>query len=187
MATTVLLRPGVRYRAAAGTLTKTAGALTLRPDDNLRAVGSTLTPAATTQMIPDALCQVSASAALTPAPLGDTVLAGATAALRRIVNTTGVTAAPTDAAHGYSCLGAQVLHATVTVGAGAVDVTLYGYDEVSDAWAIVLDFGTAGVLTLAPSTTARVSMDFRGYDRLALRVTANGGGVQVSAWATIVL
>lgn len=187
MATTVLLRPGVRYRAAAGTLTRTTGATSLPISGTLRKTGDVLTVAAETQFLPDALVDVSASATLTPAPLATSVVAAATAALRRIVNTTGVTAAPALATDGYSCLGAQVLHFTVTNGAGAVDVTLYAYDEVSEAWAIVQDFGTAGVLTLAPSTTERVNMDFRGYDRLYLRVTANGGGVQVSAWGAAVL
>lgn len=187
MATSVLLRPGVRYRGAAGTLTKSAAALTLHPDDTLRSVGSTLTLAAQTELQPDALCRVSADAALTPAPLAESVLAGATAALRRVVNTLGVTAAPALATDGHSTLGATVAHITATAGAGAVDVELYGYDEVSDAWAVILDFGTAGTLSIAPGTTARVNLDCRGYDRLYLRVTANGAAVQVSGWIAVVI
>lgn len=180
------LKSGIRYRAAAGTLTKAGGALTLRPDDVLRKVGDTLAVGAC-EFAPDAMVAITSSAALTPAPLAETVLAGVTAALRRVVNTLGVTLAPAANTDGQSTLGATVAHITTTVGAGAVDVELYGYDEVSDAWAVVLDFGTAGTLTLAPSTTARVNLDVKGYDRLYLRVTANGGAVQVSAWIAVVI
>lgn len=187
MATTVLLRPGVRYRAAAGTLTKAGAATTLRPDDNLRAVGSTLAITTQTDLLPDALCMVSADAALTPAPLADTALAGATPALRRVVNTVGVTAAPTQSTDGQSVLGGELAHITVTNGAGVVDVTLYGYDEVSAAWAIIRDFGTAGVFSAGVSETNRINLDIRGYDRLYLRVTANAGLVQVDAWIAVVL
>jgi len=189
MATAVLIRPGIRYRAAAGTITKAEGAGKLLAQDQLGRVGSVLTFGAETQFVSDGPVAVSASAALAPAPLADSVLAGATAALRRIVNTAGVTAAPVNPGDGYSCLGAQVAHLTATIGAGAgnVNLTLYGYDEVSAAWAIVLDFATAGVLTLAAGTTGRVSLDFRGYDRLALRVTANAAGLQADAWAAVVL
>lgn len=187
MATSVLLRPGVRYRAAAGTLTKAGAAVTLRPDDNLRAVGDVLTVGAQTDLLPDALCMVSASATLTPAPLADTVLAGATPALRRVVNTLGVTAAPALSTDGQSVLGASLAHITVTNGAGPVDVTLYGYDEVSGAWAIIRDFGTAGVFAAGASETNRINLDIRGYDRLYLRVTANGALVQVDAWIAVVL
>lgn len=187
MATTVLLRPGVRYRAAAGTLTKVGGAVTLPLDGTLRKVGDVLTVAAETQILPDGLCDVSASATLTPAPLADSVLAGATAALRRVVNTLGTTSAPTLSTDGYSTLGAQLARVTATIGAGVVDLTLYGYDEVTAAWAIVQEFSTAGVLTPTPSTTARKVFDCRGYDRLALVVTANGGAVQVSGWLAVVI
>lgn len=180
------LKPGIKYRAAAGTLTKAGGAATLRPDDVLRRVGDTLAVGAC-EFQTDAVAAITSSADLTPAPLAESVLAGATAALRRVVNTVGVTAAPALAADGHSTLGATVAHITVTNGAGAVDVELYGYDEVSGAWAVILDFGTAGTLSLAPSTTARVNLDCRGYDRLYLRVTVNGGAVQVSGWIAVVI
>jgi hypothetical protein len=180
------LNPGIKYRAAAGTLTKAGGALTLRPDDMLRRVGDTLAISAC-EFQTDAVAAITSSAALTPAPLAETVLAGATAALRRVVDTGGITAAPALSTDGHSTLGATVAHITASAAAGAVDVQLYGYDEVSAAWAVVLDFGTAGTLSLAPLSTARVNLDCRGYDRLYLRVTVNGAAVQVSGWIAVAI
>ena len=183
----MILKPGVRYRAAAGTLTKAAAALELRADDVLRTVGATFALSAETQLEPDALCAITSSAALTPAPLAESVLAGATAALRRVVNTVGLTAAPALSTDGHSTLGATIAHITVTNGAGAVDVELYGYDEVSAAWAVVREFATAGTFSAGASETNRINFDCTGYDRLYLRVTVNGGAVQVSGWIAVVV
>jgi len=183
----MILHPGTRYRAAIGTLTRAGGALPVDPSAVLRAVGDTFAVTAETQLQATELCAITSNAALTPAPLAESVLAGATAALRRVVNTVGTTAAPALSTDGHSTLGASVAHITMTNGAGPVDFQLYGYDEVSAAWAVVLDFGTAGTKAAGVSETNRINLDVRGYDRLYLRVPVNAGLVQASAWIAVVI
>lgn len=183
---TSTLKPGRRYRVGAGTMTKESGAMPLRPDDILPRVGSTFVFGAATEVQPDALLNASSSGTITLAPLAESAVVGGSAALRRALNAAAVTAAPAGPAGGVSCLGAEVAHITVQNGAGPVDVALWGYDEVSEKWALIRDFATLGTLSAGASETNRVNLDVRGYDRLGLQVTANAGLVQVDGWIALV-
>jgi len=189
----VKLIPGKRYVATQSgapsvTLTKQAGAADLARAAILSAVGSTCAMTTGEQITAQAFMNVGVTnGSLELVPQGETVLAGATAALRRIVATSATgPAAPTTATDGYSIQGQSVLHVVTKCGAGATDWQLYAYDAVSGEWALFTAFGTAGTLSLAPSTTVRTILDVRGIDRIALRVSANGGGVACSGWALVV-
>lgn len=187
------LIPGKIYRATASgvppvTLTKNAGSEQIARGALLKQVGDSITLATGTDLIVDTLTTVTATAgSIDLAPLGSSVLAGSTAALRRIVNTAATgPAAPTLPTDGYSVQGASLLHVVTKCGAGATSWELYAYDAVSGSWALFTAFGTAGTLSVSPSTTVRSILDIRGVDRIALRVSVNGGGVQCDGWAMTV-
>jgi hypothetical protein len=187
------LIPGKIYRVAASgvlpvTLTKNAGAVEIARAALLAKVGDTATFADGTDIMSDTLQYVTASnGSIALASSGTSVLAGATAALRRIVNTAATgPAAPTTATDGYSITGASVLHVVTTCGAGATSWQLYAYDSVSGAWSLFQPFGTSGTLAMLASTTMRSILDVRGIDRIALRVSVNGGAVQCDGWALTV-
>jgi hypothetical protein len=185
--------PGKIYRVTASgappvTLTKNAGSDQIARAALLQKVGDTADFATGTDLIFDNLTTVTATGgSIDLAPLGTSVLAGATAALRRIVNTaTTGPAAPTLPTDGYSVQGASLLHVVTKCGAGATSWELYAYDAVSGSWALFTAFGTAGTLSVSPSTTVRSILDIRGVDRIALRVSANAGSVQCDGWAMTV-
>lgn len=187
------LIPGKIYRVTASgappvTLTKNAGSDQIARAALLQKVGDTADFATGTDLIFDNLTTVTATGgSIDLAPLGTSVLAGATAALRRIVNTaTTGPAAPTLPTDGYSVQGASLLHVVTKCGAGATSWELYAYDAVSGSWALFTAFGTAGTLSVSPSTTVRTILDIRGVDRIALRVSANAGSVQCDGWALTV-
>lgn len=189
----IQLIPGRRYVATASgtppvTLTKQSGAMDVARATLLPTVGGTLKVVDGTLLTSDVVQQVGVTAgSLDLAPLGASVLAGATAALRRIVNTaTTGPAAPTTATDGYSVQGMSTLHVVMKTGAGATDWELYAYDAVSGGWALFQAFGTAGVYSPSASTTTRVILPIAGIDRIALRVKTNGGGVQCDGWALAV-
>lgn len=192
MANTQLI-PGLRYVATASgatpvKLTKQSGALDLARAAMIPQVGSYAYVVDGTILTSEVLQQVGVTdGSLDVAPAGVSVKSGATAALRRIVNTaTTGPAAPTTATDGYSCQGAQKLHVVMKPGAGATEWELYAYDAVSGNWALFLDFGTAGVYSPTASATTRVILNVTGVDRMALRVKTNGGGVQCDGWALAV-
>lgn len=190
----VQLIPGKRYVATQSgapsvTLTKQSGAADIARAALLNIVGSTCKMTSGEAIQSQTFMQVGVTdGTLDPAPLGTSVKSGATAALRKIVSTSATgPAAPTAATDGYSIQGAEVLHVVTQAAAGATDWQLYAYDAVSDSWALFTAFGTAGTLTMAPSSTVRTVLDVRGIDRISLRVSANGGGVACSGWALAVL
>mgnify|MGYP003350159376 FL=1 len=192
MANTQLI-PGRRYVATASgaspvTLTKQQGALDVARAALLPRVGTTAALLDGTVITSDVLQQVGVTdGSLDFAPLGTSIKSGATAALRRIVNTaTTGPAIPTAATDGYSVQGATGLHVVMKTGAGATEWELYAYDAVSGGWALFLPFGTAGLYSPTASATTRVILDIRGVDRIALRVKTNAGGVQCDGWALAV-
>lgn len=187
------LIPGKIYRVTASgappvTLTKNAGSDQIARAALLQKVGDTADFATGTDLIFDNLTTVTATGgSIDLAPLGTSVKAGATAALRRIVNTAATgPAVPTLATDGFSVQGASLLHVVTTCGAGATSWELYAYDSVSGAWSLFLPFGSAGTLSMLASTTVRSILDIRGVDRIALRVSVNGGAVQCDGWALTV-
>mgnify|MGYP006272631949 CR=1 FL=1 len=192
MANTQLI-PGRRYVATASgaspvTLTKQQGALDVARAALLPRVGTTAALLDGTVITSDVLQQVGVTdGSLDFAPLGVSVKSGATAALRRIVNTAATgPAAPTAATDGYSVQGASTLHVVMKPGAGVTEWELYAYDAVSGGWALFLDFGTAGLYTPTASATTRVILPISGVDRISLRVKTNAGLVQCDGWALAV-
>lgn len=120
---------------------------------------------------------------------GTSALAGATAADRRIIDTTGVVAAPTLPTDGFSLEGADFLWIPVTVGAGlpgqTVDLTLWEFDDVSETWT---QDGTFGTQTVAQGATVRLggpTLTTRGLSRFAVAVPTNADSLQVDAWGIL--
>lgn len=189
----VELQPGAIYRVTASgpspvTLTKEAGVVDVARAALLQKVGDTAQFVGGTAITSETLIEVAATGGtIDLAATGASVKTGATAAARRIVNTAATgPAVPTAATDGYSVTGANVLQVVTTCGAGATSWELYAYDAVSASWALFQPFGTAGTLSMLASTTVRSILDIRGIDRIALRVSANGGAVQCDGWALTV-
>lgn len=196
MPTNVVLQPGVKYKvtktgAPSTTLTRSTGVSSLPATGYLRATGDVVT-VADGLLYCDQPIDVSVDlGTVVPTDGASTVVAGATAALRRIINTTGTTAAPTLATDGFVVDGYASCTFTIKT-TGVVKFHLYSYDITSGEWAKVLGadgFGdTAGDVDVN-NTTRRVSfaLDYKGIDRLFLQVFANGGMSQVDAWANVML
>lgn len=193
-ATLTVLQPGIRYKVTKNggsttTVAKAAGVAIVPPAGVLRAVGDTVTVADGLLYVNQPIEASIDNGTVVPTDGSATVLAGATAALRRIINTTTTTAAPTLATDGYLVDG--YTSATFVIQtAGNVNFHLYGYDSNSGLWVKCLGadgFGDAGGDVTVNNTSQRVTynLDYKGIERLYLEVYSNAGSAQVSVWMKI--
>lgn len=195
MATLTVLQPGIRYQVAKSgapstTIAKAQGVSVLPPTGVLRKVGDTVT-VADGLLWADQPIEVSVDlGTVTPVDGSTTVLAGATAALRRIVNVLTTTAAPTLATDGYAVAG-YTTAAFVLQTNGNVTFHLWGYDANSGVWSLLTSLeGWGDSAGDMPCNNTQIrptfNLDYKGLDRLYLQVHANAAGSQASAWLKVV-
>lgn len=196
MPTNMILQPGVRYNVVkAGlpstVLTRASGVSSVPATGYLRKNGDTVA-VADGVLYCDQPIDVSVDlGTVAPTNGATSVVSGATAALRRLINTIGTTAAPTLATDGFVVDGFAAVTFTIKT-AGNVKFHLYSYDTTSGEWAKVLGadgFGDAAGDVDVNTTTRRVTFALSGksYDRLFLQVFANAGASQVDVWANLLL
>lgn len=196
MPTNVVLQPGVKYKvtktgAPSTTLTRNGGVSSIPATGYLRKTGDIVTVADGLLYCDQPIDVLVDLGTVVPTDGASTVVAGATAALRRLINTAGTTAAPTLATDGFVVDGYAACTFSIKT-AGNVKFHLWSYDITSGEWAQVLGadgFGDAAGDVDVNNTTRRVSfvLDFKGYDRLYLQVFQNAGAAQVDAWANVML
>ena len=192
-ATLTVLAPGQRYKVAKNggsnvTVAKAAGVSIVPNAGVLRAVGDTITVADGYLWTSTPLEASVDNGTVTPTDGAVSAVSGATAALRRVINTTSTTAVPSAATDGYACEGFAMCVITLeSLLAGNVKWHLWAYDSISAKWLQILDntFGTTGDITTNAST-ARVLFNCYGFERLALEVNANPGSNQSNAWFRLV-
>lgn len=193
MATLQVIRPGVAYKVTktgvpSTTVAKAEGVSILPPAGVLRKVGDTVT-VADGLIYADQPLEVSVDlGTITPTDGGFSVVTGATAAARRVVNTIGTTASPSLATDGYAVEGyASVSVIMQSAAAGNVTFELWAYDSVSATWGVCFDFGTTGQ-QIVNNQTYRITylLANKSLDRLYLKVHANPGAVQANAWFKLV-
>lgn len=196
MATNVILKPGVQYKVAktgapSTTLTRSTGVSSVPSTGYLRKTGDVVS-VADGVLYCDQPIDVSVDlGSVVPTNGATSVVSGATAALRRLINTVGTTAAPTLATDGFVVDGFAAVTFTIKT-AGNVKFHLYSYDITSGEWAQVLGadgFGDSAGDVDVNTSTRRVTFTLSGkaYDRLFLQVFANAGASQVDAWANLLL
>lgn len=191
-ATLTVLAPGQRYKVTKSgspsvTVAKAAGVSVVPNAGVLRTVGDTLTVADGYLWTSQPLEASVDNGTVLPSDGNVSAVAGATAALRRVVNTTSTTAVPSTATDGQLVEGYSMAVITVQSGASNVKWHLWGYDGVSAAWVQILDnsFGATGDL-FTNNETKRVFFTCFGFERLYLEVNSNAGSVQASAWMRLV-
>lgn len=193
MATLQVIHPGVAYKVAKTgvprtTIAKAEGVSILPPAGVLRKVGDTVT-VADGLIYADQPLEVSVDlGTITPTDGGFSVVTGATAAARRIVNTTGTTPSPSLATDGYAVEGyASVSVIMQSAAAGNVTFELWAYDSVSATWGVCFDFGSSGQ-QIVNNQIYRITylLANKSLDRLYLHVHANPGATQANAWLKLV-
>jgi len=182
--TTQTLIPGRRYKAVgASTVTKASGSTDLS-QLQVSNVGAAVALADGTEVVVSAPLTVTFTGETLQATAGQfSLLAGATAALRKILSTSSTTSAPTLPTQGYSLQGAGLTIIDI-VTAGAMTWQLWTYSATSELWQLDTSLGTAGSIAFAGAGQSRTEVDLRGLDRMAVVITVNGGGSAISAWAT---
>ena len=195
MATSMILQPGIRYVVAKSglpstTLTRNGGVSSVPATGYLRKTGDVVS-VADGVLYCDQPIDVSVDlGSVVPSDGSATVLAGASAAARRIINTVGTTAAPTLATDGYLVAGYASV-AMVVQTAGNVTFHFWTYDSNSGVWTMSTSadgFGDSAGDLACNNTQIRVTyqLDAKGIDRVYLQVHANGGAAQASAWMKVV-
>lgn len=195
MPTNLIMQPGMRYRVTKSgvpstTLTRNGGVSSIPATGYLRKTGDVVA-IADGVLYCDQPIDVSVDlGSVVPSDGSATVLAGASAAARRIINTVGTTSAPTLATDGYQVAGNTAV-AMVLQTAGNVTFHLWTYDNNSGVWTMATSadgFGDANGDVPCNNTQLRVTyqLDAKGIDRVYLQVHANGGAAQASAWMKLV-
>lgn len=187
----VTLQPGRRYQLAispgpGALLERVEGAFAV-PDAGRLHVGGSIEVGANGAVFASQPVEIDVTGGtLHPWSGGVSAVDGATAALRRLIDTVGVTPAPALPTDGVSLRGCDWAWLIVQTDlAGAVDLTLREFNAVAETWDIDEDFGVAGVLNVAPGSSVREmgrAFLLRGLDRIDVQVSANAGGAQVDAW-----
>ena len=193
MATLTILRPGVAYKviksgSPSTTISKAQGVSVIPPTGTLRKVGDTVS-VADGILYADQPIEISYDlGTVNPTDGGFSAVTGATAALRRIVNTASTTSSPTLATDGYVVEGYSSV-SVIMQGAAAGNITfeLWAYDTVSETWGVCFDFGSSGQ-QIVNNQTYRIAYQLanKSLDRIYLKVHANPGAVQANAWFKIV-
>lgn len=182
--TTLTLVPGRRYKSTGATTAVKAVGSTDLGGLQVSLVGAAVALADGTEVVVDSPLTVTFDGeTLQPTAGQFSLLAGATAALRRIVNTNTTTSAPTLATDGYSLQGAGLTIIDVTTS-GAITWQLYTYSATSGLWQLDTSLGTSGNVAFSGSGQSRTEVDLRGLDRMAVVVSVNGAASAVQAWAT---
>lgn len=193
MPTNLIMQPGMRYRVTKSgvpstTLTRNGGVSSIPATGYLRKTGDVVA-IADGVLYCDQPIDVSVDlGSVTPTDGAFSVLTGATAALRRVVNTVGTTASPTLATDGYAVDGyASASIIMQGVLGGNVTFELWAYDSVSETWGVCFDFGSTGQ-QIVNNQIYRIAYSLQGksLERLYLKVHANPGANQANAWIKLV-
>jgi hypothetical protein len=194
MATLQVLQPGQRYKVAKSgtpstTISKAAGVAVVPNAGVLRAVGDTITVADgylwTSQPI-EASVDLGV---VSPSDGGVSIVSGATAALRRFINSTGTSLAPSAATDGFAVEGYAAAHIVLQSIGGIVRFHCWIYESVSGLWTQVTDnsFGTSG--NVDPNNAiARVvyPLNQTGIERMYIQIDTNAGSSQANGWVKLV-
>jgi len=182
--TTLTMFPGKRYKSTGATAVVKASGSTNLAQLQVANVGAGATIGDGVEVVVDSPLTVTFTGETLQATAGQfSLLAGATAALRKILSTSSTTSAPTLPTQGYSLQGAGLTIIDI-VTAGAMTWQLWTYSATSELWQLDTSLGTAGSIAFAGAGQSRTEVDLRGLDRMAVVITVNGGGSAISAWAT---
>lgn len=181
---TALLPRQPYVAVGATTLAKAAGAMDISSVLGGQAAGASTIVADGTQIVSEYPEAVTVSAGALLGTCGQfSLLAGANAAARRILSTNTTTSAPTLATDGYPLSGAGLVILDFT-HAGAVTMQVYTYSATSGLWMLDTSLGTSGSIAMGGSGVARIEVDYRGLDRIAVVCSVNGGSSAVQVWGT---
>lgn len=117
-----------------------------------------------------------------------TLKGGAAPADRRVLSGQKLaTSAPTTLTDGHVTDCKRYLHVSAQAhdAGSSADLVLWGYSEVDNAWAKVVEFGTAGTLGIAVADgVVRRVVEIRGLHRVHLQLInpVGMGAVGVDAW-----